>query len=283
MTKDTHPVDNTNGSPTNPEPTATALPRDQAAGKPGQSTEPSGPPKLTPTKPATPPNPSDPVRRITSSQPRFGTTLRDPHTTNHNSTPQHELAVAPPNSRRRFLTLAGGISGAGVMSGWALSRLIGRSDRDRLVETPAASQRSTALVAPQTNAAPTTTSLRPTTTTQPRSSLPLAGHTDLVMFAAWSPDGSRLATASWDGTARIWDTTGQTIDALEGHADNVWCVAWSADGSRLATTSGDLTVRIWDAATAETLHVLRGHTGPVASVTRPPIVPWLSHRVVTPQ
>ena len=67
---------------------------------------------------------------------------------------------------------------------------------------------------------------------------------------AWSPDGTRLATASDDETVRLWDpTTGQTTATLTGHTDRVNAVAWSPDGTRLATASDDGTVRLWDPAT----------------------------------
>ena len=57
---------------------------------------------------------------------------------------------------------------------------------------------------------------------------------------AWSPDGTRLATASDDQTVRMWDpTTGQTTTTLTGHTDRVNAVAWSPDGTRLATASND--------------------------------------------
>lgn len=34
----------------------------------------------------------------------------------------------------------------------------------------------------------------------------LRGHTDVVMSAAFSPDGARVDTASRDGTAKVWDS-----------------------------------------------------------------------------
>ncbi len=46
------------------------------------------------------------------------------------------------------------------------------------------------------------------------------GHTDPVLSVAWNHDGTRLATASDDGTARIWDpTTGRAEAVLVGHPE----------------------------------------------------------------
>ncbi len=74
----------------------------------------------------------------------------------------------------------------------------------------------------------------------------LAGHSGSVTRAAFSPDGSRLATASTDGTVRVWDpSTGEQLLVLRGHDGRVSSVAFDRDGSRLASMSADGTVRVW--------------------------------------
>jgi WD40 repeat protein/class 3 adenylate cyclase len=91
-----------------------------------------------------------------------------------------------------------------------------------------------------------------------------------------SPDGSRIATAGQDGTARVVDAvSGKTLQVLGGgegaaveHVDHLPAgVAFSPDGTRVATTGADATVRIYSTETGEKLGVLAGgerRTYPVA-------------------
>jgi hypothetical protein len=68
------------------------------------------------------------------------------------------------------------------------------------------------------------------------------------MEVVYSPDGKRLATASNDGTLKIWEAaTGQEVLTLRGHQRRVQAVAFSPDGDRLASGGEDRTVRVWDA------------------------------------
>ncbi|HLV35712.1 MAG TPA: TIR domain-containing protein [Spirillospora sp.] len=77
----------------------------------------------------------------------------------------------------------------------------------------------------------------------------LIGHIDDVTGAAWSPDGTQVATISADMTVRVWHAgSGQLARALFGHADEVTAVAWSPDGSRLVTVERDGVLHIWNPA-----------------------------------
>ena len=88
---------------------------------------------------------------------------------------------------------------------------------------------------------------------------------------AWSPDGKRLATASDDQTAKVWDAaSGQELLTLSGHSGGVYSVAWSPDGKRLATASDDQTAKVWDAASGQEVLTLKATAAYVNSVAWSP-------------
>jgi cytochrome c len=80
---------------------------------------------------------------------------------------------------------------------------------------------------------------------EPQPSAVLEGHTAPVVALAVSPDGTTLASASWDHTARLWDVAGGKSRVIEGHQQNVNGVAFTGDGRALVTAGYDATLRIW--------------------------------------
>jgi WD40 repeat protein/DNA-binding SARP family transcriptional activator len=101
--------------------------------------------------------------------------------------------------------------------------------------------------------------------------LVLAGHTGEIYAVAWSLDGTRIATASDDGTAIVWDgRTGERLATLSGHEEAVSNLSWSPSGKAVATASDDGTAGIWDATTGEDVFTLSGHEGPVLAAVWSP-------------
>jgi cytochrome c len=73
----------------------------------------------------------------------------------------------------------------------------------------------------------------------------LGGHEGPIVSLAVSPDGTTLASASWDRTVRLWLLAGGPPVVLEGHQQNVNGVVFAADGTAVVSAGYDTTVRIW--------------------------------------
>ncbi len=102
-------------------------------------------------------------------------------------------------------------------------------------------------------------------TDSPDSPRTLKGGGALIALA-FSPDGSRIAGASDDHNAYIWDTaSGRLLHVLSGHDRQLADIDFSRDGRRLLTTSGDSTARVWDVNTGEPIALLKGHKDIVSS------------------
>jgi WD40 repeat protein len=138
----------------------------------------------------------------------------------------------------------------------------------------------------------------------------MEGHTSVVNSVAFSPDGTRVVSGSWDITLRLWDAvSGAHLATLDGHSNWVRSVAFSpvlcldpmtrpfacgmqsavyisplyvdipalslrSHSPQMAPTaasgSSDTTIRLWDAVSGAHLATLSGHSNSVRSVAFSP-------------
>lgn len=93
------------------------------------------------------------------------------------------------------------------------------------------------------------------------------GHGYTVRSAAFSPDGTRLVTASRDRSAIVWNVaTGKRISRMIGHSAYVGEAIFTKDGTGIVTGGNDGLVILWNAATGEAQRCFPGHAGSVTAL-----------------
>ncbi|HIK45306.1 MAG TPA: hypothetical protein IGR64_10525 [Leptolyngbyaceae cyanobacterium M65_K2018_010] len=95
------------------------------------------------------------------------------------------------------------------------------------------------------------------------------GHTNSVNSVSLSPDGRILASASADGTVKLWEKNGRELQTLRGHTAGINSLSFSTDGQMLASASVDGTVKLWNLSGQE-LQTFQGHTAGVTGVSFSP-------------
>lgn len=97
------------------------------------------------------------------------------------------------------------------------------------------------------------------------------GHEAKVVALAVAPDGSRIVSAGWDRTARIWLAgTPAAGPVLSNHQGPVNAVAFSGDGGRVYTGAADGVLRVFDASTGEHLRAIYKHGFGINAIERLP-------------
>ncbi|CAD8055015.1 unnamed protein product [Paramecium primaurelia] len=95
----------------------------------------------------------------------------------------------------------------------------------------------------------------------------LDGHSGYVSSVCFSPDGTKLASGSWDNTIRLQDVkTGKQKVKFHGNTSYVLSVCFSPDGSTLASGGTNNSINFWDVQTGNQKAQLNGHNGLVYSV-----------------
>ncbi|HVB25844.1 MAG TPA: protein kinase [Ktedonobacteraceae bacterium] len=97
------------------------------------------------------------------------------------------------------------------------------------------------------------------------------GHCSRATAVAWSRNGTRIVSGSFDKSVRVWNAAnGNLIQTYQGHSDRVQTVAWSPDGTRVASGGDDRTVHIWNASTGGSMLIYGGHTDHVLGLAWSP-------------
>jgi len=80
----------------------------------------------------------------------------------------------------------------------------------------------------------------------------LEGHTSFVWGVSFSKDGRWLASASVDGTIRVWNASDYSELQVLNNA-GAFCLAWSPDGKQIAVGSTSGRITVWDIESQEKL------------------------------
>jgi WD40 repeat protein len=96
------------------------------------------------------------------------------------------------------------------------------------------------------------------------------GHQSTIKAVAYRPNGRQIASASIDGTVKLWHPDGTLFATLPDHTLGARSLSYSPQGNLLATGGGDGAIYLWNPDTGERLTTIKAHNSLVTSLAFSP-------------
>lgn len=98
------------------------------------------------------------------------------------------------------------------------------------------------------------------------------GHKRHVIFATFIKNATRIISASYDNTIKVWDeASSKCLNTLDAHTDAVSCVDYCTENNQIISSSHDNTIRIWDMSSSDKMKCIFRNGGNVNPFSFNPI------------